>query len=56
MGNKDEDTFTCSKYSFYDSDMCPLMTKYFFEMKYGNGIRYYSELSSTQLTNNTKGG
>lgn len=30
MGNKDEDTFTCSKYSFYDSDMCPLMTKYFF--------------------------
>lgn len=29
MGNKDEDTFTCSKYSFYDSDMCPLMTKYF---------------------------
>ena len=30
--------------------------KYCIEMKYGNGIRYYSELSSTQLTNNTKGG
>jgi hypothetical protein len=30
--------------------------KYCIEMKYGNGIRDYSELSSTQLTNNTKGG
>ena len=29
LENKDEDTFTCSKCSFYDSDMCPLMTKYF---------------------------
>lgn len=29
LENKDEDIFTCSKCSFYDSDMCPLMTKFF---------------------------